>query len=233
MNCRILNSLYVRANGEIVCDDDAGKGISLGNVFSTDEWSIRDIFDNEKYQHIRKSFSMGFPPWKDICINCALFNSGELFVDNLKNKEIKTIQIETSLKCNLSCGGCRSEINQRPYPHLMDLKVFERVLKSCVESGFKVENIEFCGNGEPLTHPNFSEFVRLAHSIMPEAKQTLVTNGNFDYKKSLKDQYLDVIYVSCDGLYQSSYEKYRVHGSVSQALKFMADTLQKSQNGQL
>jgi len=185
MNCRILNSLYIRANGEIVCDDASGIGISLGKVLSNDEWSISDIFANEKYQHIRKSFSMGCPPWKDICINCALFNSGELFVDNLKNKQIKKIQIETSLKCNLSCGGCRSEINQRPFPHLMDLKVFERVLKSCVESGFKVENIEFCGNGEPLSHPNFSDFVRLAHSIMPEAKQILVTNGNYDYTKNL------------------------------------------------
>ena len=228
MNCRILNSLYIRANGEIVCDCDAGKEFSLGKVFSKDEWSINDILDNEKYDHIRISFSMGFPPWKDICINCALFNSGALFVDNLKNKEIRTIQIETSLKCNLSCGGCRLEINKRPYPHLMDLKVFERLLKSCVESGFKVENIEFCGNGEPLSHPNFSDFVRLAHSIMPEAKQILVTNGNWDYKKSLKDQYLDLIYVSCDGLYQSSYEKYRVNGSVSKALKFMADV--KSSN---
>jgi len=105
----------------------------------------------------------------------------------------------------------------------MDLKVFQRVLKSCVESGFKVGHIEFAGNGEPLSHPNFSDFVRLAHSIMPETKQILITNGNYDYKQSLKDQYLDIIYVSCDGLYQNSYEKYRIHGSFSQAQKFIAD----------
>jgi molybdenum cofactor biosynthesis enzyme MoaA len=168
---------------------------------------------------------MGFPPWKDICINCQLFNSGELFTDNLTNKQIKMIQIETSLNCSLSCPCCMhsNEIKQRPGPYLMDLKVFKRVLKSCVESGFKVENIIFMGNGEPLSHPNFSDFVELAHSIIPETKLTMHTNGNYDYKKSLKDQYLDEIFVSCDGLYQSSYEKYRIHGSVSQALKFMAD----------
>jgi len=62
MNCKTLSTLFVRANGEIVCEDDNGLKISLGEVFSTDEWSIGNIFDNEKYQHIRKALAMGFPP---------------------------------------------------------------------------------------------------------------------------------------------------------------------------
>jgi len=231
MNCRILSTLFVRSNGEICCEDDTGAGISLSRVYLSEFWSICDVFNNDKYWHIRKSLAKMVSPWKDICINCALFNSGEQLVDNLKNKQIKMIHIETSLNCNLLCPLCVSlyERNHRPGPLLMDLKVFERVLTSCSENDFTVELIDFGGNGEPLSNPIFSDFVRLARSIMPETKLVLVTNGNYDYKNSLKDQFLDVVMVSCDGLYQNNYEKYRIHGSVSQALQFMADAKSSKQ----
>lgn len=225
MNCRVLSTLFIRANGDIACDCSIGREITLGMVEPSDEWSIEGILNNEKYQHIRKSLSNGIPPWKDVCPECSLFNPAELLVDNLKNKQIPLLHFEPSLQCNLACPICYRprEMKERHGPHFMDLKVFERVLKSCKEGGFKVDLIMYQGNGDPLCHPNFSEFVKLARLIMPETKQALGTNGNFDYKSSLKDQYVDQITVSCDGLYQSSYEKYRIKGSVSKAQKFMAD----------
>lgn len=223
MNCRILKTLYVKANQEIVCDDDIGARISLGRIELSDKWSIDDVFNNEKYQQIRKALKNGFPPWIDICSNCALFNIGELYEENL-DKKIR-IQIEPSLLCNLECLCCSrsQEIKQRPEPHLMNLRVFERILESCLEKGYTVTEFEFAGNGEPLSHPDFREFPKLARSIMPVSKQTLVTNGNYDYHRTLNDTYIDEIFVACDGLYQTNYEKYRVNGSVTKALQFMSD----------
>lgn len=106
MNCRILSTLFVRSNGEICCEDNIGARISLGRVYLSEKWSINDVFNNDKYWHIRKSLAKMVPPWKYICINCALFNSGEQLVDNLKNRQIKVIHIETSLNCNLLCPVC-------------------------------------------------------------------------------------------------------------------------------
>lgn len=234
MNCRILSTLYVRANGEINCDDDRGEIVSLGWVHSSNEWTLDSVLKNDKYQQIRTSFSNGFTPWPDICTNCAFLKTDELFIDNLKTKKIYSIQIETSLKCELACLCCSrsKEIKRRPAPYNMDLKVFESLLRSCVESGFVVENIEYAGRGEPLKHPNFFEFVKLARLIMPKTKQILHTSGNFDYESSLKGQYLDKILVACDGLYQGSYEKYRINGNVSKVLKFMKDAKSSKQSNQ-
>ncbi len=105
----------------------------------------------------------------------------------------------------------------------MSPRLFDRLIASCADAGFRIDEIEYCGQGEPLSNPHFSEFVRLARSAYPGALQRLITNGNYDFGQALKGQILDEVVVSCDGLWQSSYEQYRVHGSVSLALQFMAD----------
>ncbi len=52
MPCRILRSLYLRANGEIPCDDDFGEQMNLGWVQKNAKFSPSEIFSNEKYQAI-------------------------------------------------------------------------------------------------------------------------------------------------------------------------------------
>lgn len=225
MNCRVLSTVYLRANGLIPCDDDCGIGISLGEVESAETWSIDHLFNNDKYQHLRKAFAAGIPPWENVCENCALFNRGEPYIDKITEKEIDFLQIETSLHCSLSCLCCTraDEIKTVQKPHLLELTTFKRLLHSCKESRFKVNLIQYCGHGEPLSHPKFSDFLEAARLILPETLQRLDTNGNFNYYDSIKGRHIDQIIVSCDGLYQESYSKYRVNGSVSKALRFMED----------
>jgi len=50
-----------------------------------------------------------------------------------------------------------------------------------------------------------------------------VTNGNYDYHSMIGDEFLDEIYVSCDGADQKSYEKYRRNGLINTVLQFMVD----------
>ncbi len=70
MNCEILSTLYVRANGEIPCDDDAGERIALGEAVADPAFSVTSVFRNESYASIRaashrrpsrKSVALG--PW--------------------------------------------------------------------------------------------------------------------------------------------------------------------------
>jgi hypothetical protein len=50
VDCGILRSLYIKANGQILCDDDMGEQILLGlpDYKSTDT-GIHDVLNNENF----------------------------------------------------------------------------------------------------------------------------------------------------------------------------------------
>ena len=226
MNCEILRTLYVKSNGDILCNDDCGERILLGKSPDTSNpENIKNVFDNEQYSIIRNAFLSDQIPWKGVCENCAFFRPEEKFSDLLAQRKIEKLQLEPSLACNLSCPACSNsiQIKTRSKPHLMDPADFEVLVCSLRENNYEVDWIEYCGQGEPLMHPKFSEFVSIARKYLPKTKQRLITNGNFEYEKVLGGTYLDEIFVSCDGVRQSSYEQYRIRGNSARALKFLED----------
>lgn len=226
MNCEILETLYVKSNGDVLCNDDAGEQVLLGRVVSDDpSWNIDELFSNSQYSRIRESLSSGLPPWEGICSHCAFLRAEESFADLLSNRQIRKIQIEPSLACNLSCPCCNNanQVRTRPRPFRMDFQVFQLLLSQLSERGYSVEEIEYCGQGEPLMHPLFPNFVDQARRYFPNIRQRLITNGNFDYQRTIQGRYIDEIYVSCDGVFQESYEKYRVGGEVEKAISFMRE----------
>jgi hypothetical protein len=226
VNCEILSTLYIRSNGDIPCNDDAGEKIILGQVGAAGSTAdIASILHNNHYTGIREAFRQGRVPWPNVCPSCAFFRADQEYIDLLSEKRIRKLQIEPSLACNLRCPGCSNltQIKIRPKPFRMELAVFEETLRSLRAHGFAVDEIEYCGQGEPLLHPGFPQFVRLARDYFPRTTQRLITSGNFDYWKATAGQRLDEIFVSCDGLFQRSYEQYRVGGKVERAIQFMRD----------
>ncbi len=225
MNCEILRTLYVRANGEIPCNDDCGESIRLGAVERKNTWGIGDVFRNLYYQHLHRSLSQDWAPWGEICEKCAFFMPDEPFSDELIHLKIEKLQVEPSLYCDLACPCCtqRAQLRQREAPHLMPVEMFMRLLKSLAIDGYSVETVEFCGQGEPLKHPEFSAFLDLTRRYLPRTRTRLITNGNARFHQVCRYGFPDEIYVSCDGFLQNSYEKYRRNGSVELALNFMND----------
>jgi hypothetical protein len=101
--------------------------------------------------------------------------------------------------------------------------MFEALVRSLRDDGFTVRQIEYGGQGEPLTHPEMRKIVGLARSYLPETLQRIVTSGNFDYEKTLAGVAVDHFYISCDGVHQHSYERYRVNGNVDRVFRFMSE----------
>jgi hypothetical protein len=225
MNCQILRTLYLKANGELPCEDDVGEDVVLGKVTLDPGWSIVDHFNGAQFSHIRASFQQDKEPWPDVCPRCPLFRGHETFRDEIVHRRIEKLQIEPSLACTLRCPCCSQpmQLKVRAKPHILGHEVFRQLLKSCADNGYAIECIEYCGQGEPLSHPHFSEFVRIAREIYPATWQRVITNGNYDYATKLNGQFIDEVQVSCDGVFQENYEKYRRKGQVDKPLKFMRD----------
>lgn len=226
MNCEILHTLYVRTNGDVPCNDDAGEPLLLGLIRpEMTSWSASELLFNHRYRHIRDSLARGQMPWPDTCGRCAFFRPNEPFADFLAQKAIRKIQIEPTLACRLRCPGCsnQTQVRVRPQPLAMDLGMFERILLSLRRENFSVAEIEYCGQGEPLLHPAFPEFVRLARRHFPATAQRLITSGNFDFQTATGGERIDEVIVSCDGAFPASYERYRIGGDIEVALRFLRD----------
>lgn len=229
MNCEILRTLYIKANGEILCNDDQGEQILLGiPSYHAKFIGIHEILTNENYKKIRTSYQGGRVPWPGICEKCAFHRPNEPFSGDLLGKKIiQKIQIESSLSCSLSCPSCsnQKQRNERLGPTHYPLEWLGRLLLELKSRQYKIELIEFCGQGEPLNHPHFSKIPGIIRNISPETPIRIITNGNHNFQKKIGDNFIEEIIVSIDGACQDSYGKYRVNGNFSKALSFLKESV--------
>lgn len=225
MKCEILRTLYMKANGEIVCNDDNGEQISLGMPkFDRPRIGLFKILQNDKYAHIRAAFAAGQVPWPGVCENCALLRMHEpAGADLLAEKVIDKFQVEGSLACGLKCPSCcnGAQIRARQGPVHLPPEWYRKVLSELAEAGFRVGWVEFCGQGEPLNHPEFAQLVEITREVMPDTRVRLITNGNHSFMRKIGSVFVDETIVSVDGARQSSYAQYRRGGNVSKALAFL------------
>ena len=228
MNCQILRTLYVRANGEIPCEDDFGERLTLGWLPDDPATpAIGRILENEAFGRIRAAFARGEAPWPEVCRSCALLRPDEAPVDELGRRVIEKLQIESSLACALRCPDCSNleQIRHRKGPLHMTPEVFAGLLGDLRNEGFAVRSVEYCGQGEPLNNPRFPGLLATARRLYPEALQRVITNGNHDYADRIGDAFLEETVVSVDGAPPDAYARYRVNGRIDRALAFLRDAV--------
>ena len=164
MRCDVLDVLYVKSNGEVLCHDDFGERISLGWVRDEPTFSIDALHQTGPYATLRASFAAGRVPWPGVCEQCAFLRPLEPFSDVAALRRFKTIQVESSLACALACPACSqsAQIRSRPKPHIMELGVYDRLVQTLAREGYEVGALEYCGQGEPLLNPRMPQMIRSA-----------------------------------------------------------------------
>ncbi|BCS89193.1 radical SAM/SPASM domain-containing protein [Pseudodesulfovibrio sediminis] len=121
----------------------------------------------------------------------------------------QTVDIETSLSCQLQCPMCtRSQMDDGTMRGLMDFDLFTKIIDECAEHN--VFSVKLSWRGEPTMNPRLVEMVRYAKEkgIRDVA---FLTNGGLLNEESLKafmDAGLDWISFSIDGL-NEEYERIR------------------------
>ncbi len=126
--------------------------------------------------------------------------------------------IEPTTACNLGCPECPSCLKQftRPTGKLQINKNAEML----DELGKNLFYINYYFQGEPFLNPDFLEFVREANKR--KIYTATSTNAHF-IKAQTAEQIIDAglsrLIISIDGITQSSYEDYRVHGILNKVLE--------------
>lgn len=224
MDCRILRELTVKSDGHICCDDSNGYDINLGFISEKRGWSLRKVIEGPIYNHVRTSFKNGVAPWGETCKGCDLYHSGGNPVDTL-NKKI-SLRIEPTLACDLACAFCkrRREVSVRTGDWHLSLEKFKALINNCTSLNIEIDLISYLGWGEPLNHPNFKELVSIARTLAPKTIQEVTTVANSNFEESVGNSEIDYIIISCDGITQEKYQKYRINGKLSMVFDFIKDS---------
>ncbi len=126
------------------------------------------------------------------------------FVRDRFGREVKSIRVSITERCNLRCFYCHREGEWHRHRNEMSPEEIERILKIASELGIK--KVKFTG-GEPMVRDDVVEIVRRAAPLMPR-DVSMTTNGTLlkKYARELKDAGLMRVNVSLDTL---DPEKYR------------------------
>ena len=225
MNCEIFDILYLRANTEVACNCGSGERVNLGWAGEAD-WSATRLFTNPRYRHMAAAFGRGEMPWGDICQRCVFLQPNQPFSNHLAEKRLAKVHVEPSLACALRCPGCSRihQIKERKGPVFLPLPAYRRIVRNLAEEGYAADLFYFCGQGEPLSHPHLEDLIDATREFFPKTPLGINTNGNYRFERVFsRRRHPDKLIVSVDGLYQNSYEQYRINGDVAQALQFMRD----------
>jgi radical SAM protein with 4Fe4S-binding SPASM domain len=145
------------------------------------------------------------------------------------NDMVFDAEIELTSQCQLSCPFCRTGgALRKEYPQvprgIMKRETFERIMAEVP----KFNHVLLYNWGEPFLHPDLIWFVE---NLRPHAESTEISTNmqimTRAHAEGLVHGRLDTLRVSCDGITQESYEKYRVGGDLSKVLKhsrFLAET---------
>jgi len=124
------------------------------------------------------------------------------------------LTLEPTTACNLRCPQCPSGIRSftRETGNLKK-ETLQRVLN---ETRDFIIHIQFYFQGEPLIHPNITDYINTVHRN--KIYTSLSTNAHFipaELAEKLVLSGLDEIIISMDGTTQETYEKYRIEGDIN------------------
>ena len=223
MNCQGQRTLFLKANGQLVCEDDAGEQVVFATIGDDLAVDLREMIGGPLMNHMRASMTAGQVPWQLVCTKCAFFRPNEPYSNGLNDGYVQKLQVETTLACKLRCGGCNGfwQLKNRPQPAVLSLEKYSAMLEACLAGKLPLQWVEYCGQGEPLSHRKFPNFMSLTARLLPATRQRVITNGNFNFDERFPEMIPDELIVSGDGVYQESYEQYRVNGEVHQVLAFI------------
>lgn len=145
------------------------------------------------------------------------------------------LTVELANICNLRCSMCQVRRYDPLVPGLMEREIFERLMAELVAEDLRIYGLKLFWLGEPLLHPEFSEFLQCIPAR--QVNETVVFDTNC---LLMDDEVIEAIirrcrdckvyiFLSLDGISDASYEKMRVGGNRARAYANVHRLLQRRQ----
>lgn len=222
--CPSIDSIFLRAWGDLVCWDDAGSELVLQHWDPAADYA--EVFLDGPYERIRRELELGRAPWGEVCGRCLLLRLGPRDGGaGWDRSYVRMLRVEPSYHCTLDCPGCVPLAARRQHSGAfqLDPEILDRILSDLVGHGLEVDALDFQGHGEPLLNPRLWEMSARSRERLPEAWISVTTNANGRFRPEMVAAGFDEIICAIDGVDAATYDPYRVHGRFDLAWRFMVD----------
>ena len=124
-----------------------------------------------------------------------------------------TLFIDPCNACNFNCKFCAMQTSDRNLKfkkQLMDFELFKSIIDDLKSNNIKLKMLRLAANGEPLLHPQFSEFVRYAKQAEVSDYIETITNGsklNPALNEKLVNSGIDRIRISVEAIDEEGYQE--------------------------
>jgi hypothetical protein len=222
--CPSIDSIFLRAWGDLVCWDDAGSERLLQAWDPAVDYA--EVFLNGPYERIRRDLDQALMPWPEECQRCVVLRTRPVDGGAAWDRTyVRMLRVEPSYHCTLDCPGCVPLAARRLHSRAfqLDPEILDRILADLVARGLDVDALDFQGHGEPLLNPLLWEMVRRSRARLPAAWISMTTNAHGRFSPEMAASGLDEIICSIDGVDPETYLPYRVHGHFDLAWRFLTD----------
>ncbi|MHB9123130.1 MAG: radical SAM protein [Thermoanaerobaculia bacterium] len=224
--CPSIDSIFLRAWGDLVCWDDAGSDHVLQKWDPAKDYGA--AFLDGPYQDVRQLSAAGRMAWPEICTRCVLLRMQPPDTGSWDRSFVRMLRVEPSYYCSLDCPGCVPLSVRRGHTEgsQLDPDILDRIIADLVVHGLAVDVVDFQGHGEPLLNPRLFEMSRRTRDQLPKAWISVTTNAQARFRREMCESGLNEVVCSIDGIDQPSYAPYRVHGRFDLAWRLMTDLIE-------
>ena len=222
--CPSVDSIFLRAWGDLVCWDDAGSDRVLLPADAV--WDPARAFLEGPYAQVRRAVLDGRMPWPEECERCLLLRVQPTDAPEVWDRRtVRILRVEPSYACSLDCPGCIPLAIRRGHPRAfhLDPDALDRLVTDLSGRGLDIRVLDFQGHGEPLLNPRVWEMARRSRLRVPSAWITMTTNAQGTFHPRVVASGLDEMVCAIDGVDQATYAPYRVHGDFDLAWRFLTD----------
>ena len=138
-------------------------------------------------------------------------------IDLLPLKTPLTVIVETGNTCNFKCRFCYNSINTRKEDIFLPPDLFRKIISDLDSFDEKIDTFVVSGDVDPLRHPNFIDFIKIARACKKVKKLKMSTNASL-LTTSMADDIIssgmDIIQISINGMDDEHY-KYITNTDIS------------------
>jgi pyruvate-formate lyase-activating enzyme len=224
--CTMVDSIYVKANGELPC------WCFVGEYHVLDRLHLEDLRETDAtvlglpmMERIREFFDNGEMPFPVLCAAC--YALGTRKIADRRPEVLEQLMIEPSYLCKLDCPEClgpEERLYYKAKPYTMDLEFFRAFLDCLRADGIeRVGFAHFEGRGDPLMNPELGDMLRLIKEVFPGVRTQVTTHGNYRFRPYLLAGDLDILRLSINGATPEIYERYQRGGSLESVLNLLRE----------
>ena len=120
-----------------------------------------------------------------------------------------TLVVEMGDKCNFKCRFCYNSKREENSGNFFSIELFKKIISELAMFGEPIDTFRITGDVEPLLHPQFTDFIKIAKQSGNVKYVRMSTNASLltpELSRDIIESGMDIIQISINGMDNDHYK---------------------------